>query len=113
MQLREEKDEEMEFNRNQYFMVGLVILFIGLQFRFVETFVLSQPVTLFLAEKTGKITPGQAEVVQNGTSLFGTPKRRPQVVKKEFKPPKWLGLALMSIGGVLILHSLAMRRPEG
>jgi hypothetical protein len=27
------------------------------------------------------------------------------------RPPVWLGYALMSVGGVLMLHSLAMKRP--
>jgi hypothetical protein len=27
------------------------------------------------------------------------------------KPPHWLGWCLVSVGAVLVLHSLAMRRP--
>ena len=104
----------MEINRNQYFLVGVVILLLGIQFRVVDKFVLNQPVTLFLAEKTGKIPPGTAEAIENSTSWFPTPKKvQPQAFKKEIKPPKWLAWALISVGGVLILHSLAMKRPEG
>jgi hypothetical protein len=33
--------------------------------------------------------------------------------KKVIQPPEWLGWCMMSIGGVLILHSLAMRKPGG
>ena len=32
----------MEFNRNQYFMIGLVLLFIGIELRVVDSFVLNE-----------------------------------------------------------------------
>ena len=38
----------MDFNRNQLFLVGLLLLLFGLQFRLVETFTLNQPTTRFL-----------------------------------------------------------------
>jgi hypothetical protein len=33
--------------------------------------------------------------------------------RRTIRPPEWLGFALMSIGGVLMLHSLAMKKPGG
>jgi hypothetical protein len=33
--------------------------------------------------------------------------------RKTVRPPEWLGWCFMSVGGVLILHSLAMPRPNG
>lgn len=30
---------------------------------------------------------------------------------KTFQPPEWIGWALLSIGAVLVLHSLAMPKP--
>jgi hypothetical protein len=39
----------MEFNRNQYLLTGLIILAIGLQLRLVDTFVLNEKATQFLA----------------------------------------------------------------
>jgi hypothetical protein len=105
----------MEINRNQYFLVGMVILLLGIQFRVVDKFVLSQPVTLFLAEKTGKASPATVKAVEATSSWFPTTNKAepPQLVKKEIRPPRWLAWALMSIGGVLVLHSLAMRKPGG
>jgi hypothetical protein len=31
--------------------------------------------------------------------------------RKRIRPPRWLHYALLSIGGVLMLHSLAMKKP--
>jgi hypothetical protein len=33
--------------------------------------------------------------------------------RKVVEPPQWLGYALLSIGSVLVLHSLAMPKPGG
>jgi hypothetical protein len=105
----------MEFNRNQYFMAGLVLLLLGIQFRVVDTFVLSQPVTLFLAEKTGKLTAEQVASIKqmndNPTALGKKPVE--EATQKKVRPPRWIGWSLISFGSVLILHSLAMKKPGG
>jgi hypothetical protein len=31
--------------------------------------------------------------------------------RRTLRPPTWLGFALISIGAVLVLHSLAMKKP--
>jgi hypothetical protein len=31
--------------------------------------------------------------------------------RKVLQPPEWLGWCLISVGAVLVLHSLAMNRP--
>ena len=43
----------MELNRNQYFMIGLVLLFLGIQFYMTHSVVLTPQCTKLLAEKTG------------------------------------------------------------
>lgn len=93
----------MELNRNQYFFMGLVILLLGLQVRMVNAYVLNEDATRFLAEKFHKPVEGQT------LSLIAqsTPAR------KVVEPPEWLGWCLMSVGAVLILHSLAMPKPGG
>ena len=106
----------MEFNRNQYFMVGLVILFLGIQFRLVDSYLLSKPVTKFLAEKTGKASPQTLNAVSKFEEaplsfLSFSKKPRVSLLQKVIRPPTWLGWALISVGAVLILHSLAMRAP--
>ena len=51
-------------NRNHFFLVGLVLLYVGLQFRFVETFVLNDKSSKFLAQRLG---PGESSGVLNIT----------------------------------------------
>ena len=41
----------MEFNRNHYFLAGLVVLFLGIQMRMVDSFILSSESTRFLASR--------------------------------------------------------------
>ncbi len=94
----------MELNRNQYFMIGLVVLFLGIQVHLVDSYVLTESSTKFLAEKTGR---GQAYATARFLPAAGP------VARKVITPPEWLGWALMSVGSVLVLHSLAMNRPSG
>jgi hypothetical protein len=93
----------VEINRNQYFMLGLVILLLGLQIRAVETFVLNEKASHFLAERLAPLGEGE-ENRSYLASVGPTPRRT-------VHPPQWLGYALISISAVLILHSLAMKRP--
>lgn len=98
----------MDINRNQWFMLGLIVLFLGIQFRVVESFVLNDKVTRFIQERTAAI---------KGTSTASVGQYLPSVgptsAHRTIAPPDWIGWMLMSIGSVLILHSLAMKRPEG
>lgn len=94
----------MEFNRNQYFFLGIVVLLMGVQLRMVSTFVLTDDATRFLAERTRSSSSEQAFV--SLSSDMGT------LSKKVIQPPEWLGWCLISIGSVLVLQSLAMKRPD-
>ncbi|QDU91084.1 hypothetical protein Pla175_45020 [Pirellulimonas nuda] len=91
----------MEFNRNQYFFTGLVILLLGIQFRMVESY---------------SLTPEAAKIVQKvGQDSASVAASAPPALagSKSLSPPDWLGWCLMSVGSVLILHSLAMKKPGG
>lgn len=96
----------MEINRNQYFMMGLVLLFLGIQLRLVDSYVLTEKATAFLAEHMQK-----GDAVTDGTNRLLRAAGPP--MRKIIHPPEWLGWCLMSVGSVLILHSLAMPRPAG
>jgi hypothetical protein len=91
----------MELNRNHYFMVGLFILCLGIQFRLVESYSLNERVTKIIAARAGSAA---------GTAFLPSVGPTP---RKVIAPPDWLGWAMMSIGSVLILHSLAMPKPGG
>jgi hypothetical protein len=93
----------VEINRNQYFLAGLVVLFLGLQIRAVETFVLNEKASRFLAERIPALASADDGLVP---AAGPTP-------RKTVRPPTWLGYAVISVGAVLILHSLAMKRPGG
>jgi hypothetical protein len=97
----------MELNRHHYFFIGLVVLFLGIQFRTVEAYVLNEECTNFIADKLGKSPVEQDSMLR---SIFPAAGPLPG---KRVEPPKWLGWCLISVGGVLILHSLAMPRPNG
>ena len=97
----------MEITRNQYYLAGLVLLFLGIQFRMIETVEFSPEFTQFMAERTGHPLAAVNAATQSLTQA-----ERP-MVKKSVRPPEWVGWALLSFGSVLILHSWAMKRPDG
>ena len=95
----------MELNRNQFFLLGTVILFLGIQFRLVDSIVLNERATRFLAERTK--SAGSMDSLSQMFPAMGP------AAKKSLRPPQWLGWALVSVGAVLVLHSLAMPKPAG
>lgn len=97
----------MEFNRNHYFMIGLVVLLLGIQLRLVETYVLNEKCSDALAKRANKAKDSQPNPVPLLATATGT------VPRQRITPPKWIGWALLSVGGVLILQSFAMKKPGG
>jgi len=97
----------MELNRDHYFMIGLVLLLMGAQFRYVESFQLNAEATRFLAEKLNQ----QPSLSTNPLAAMMPDSADPLAIKKTIRPPKWLGWALLSIGSVFALQSLGMRKP--
>ncbi|TWT77058.1 hypothetical protein Pla123a_24880 [Posidoniimonas polymericola] len=97
----------MELNRNQYFFAGILLVLIGVQMRMVSSFVLTPEVTQMLAKPTAVAqgdSPPTLAIAGGGVLAPGA--------KKTVRPPEWLGWCLMSVGSVLILHSLAMKKPD-
>jgi hypothetical protein len=85
----------MEISRNQYFLIGLLVLFVGIQFHMIDTIRLTPHAAQFLAEQTGQPLSDAA------------------ALKTTFRPPDWLSWSLMSVGAVLVLHSWAMKKSGG
>ena len=96
----------MELNRNQFFMIGLVILFVGVQAHYVYSVELTPNCVKFLADKTGK---PMAAAINATDSISGSDATA--APGKTVVVPEFFGWSFMSIGAVLILHALAMQRP--
>lgn len=96
----------MELNRNQFCLIGLVLILLGVQLRFVDTFVLNESSTKFLAKQAGK-----TETTSMWTLPVSLASQNGMVPRKKVRPPGWLAWALISVGGVFVLHSLAMKKP--
>ena len=99
----------MELNRNQYFLMGLVILALGIQLRLVDSYILNQASSKFLAGRLG--TPKQ-QAGAEALPLLDIASTGATESLRRVRPPVWLGWALISISAVLILHSLAMKKPD-
>jgi len=84
--------------RSHFLLAGLLLFLIGVQFRMVESFTLSEKSSRLLAAQLGA---GQAPSQQ---ALWGTPPAR-----RTIQPPAWIGLALMSVGSVITLKSLSLK----
>jgi hypothetical protein len=92
----------MEWDRNRYFALGVILFFIGIQFRMVESFVLSEQSTRALHRFAR-----QSQIASNNgmTDMYMSVAQAP---KKTIEPPPWLGWALLTAGGVISLHALAL-----
>ncbi|HZN35274.1 MAG TPA: hypothetical protein VFB80_15705 [Pirellulaceae bacterium] len=100
----------MDFNRNQFFMAGLVVVLLGIQLRLVDTFVLNERTTQFLAQRMQQLKGQQVASASDVPTLFAA---QAPVHKHRLKLPPWIGWACVSVGSVLILHSLALKKPGG
>ena len=96
----------MDINRNQCFLVGLVVLLLGIQVLSVESYVLTPEFTQLLAKQTGHPL---AAVNAAAPALVEAAE---PILKKTVYPPEWLGWALLSLAGTLILQSLVMKKPD-
>jgi hypothetical protein len=92
----------MDFDRNRYFTIGILLVLLGIQFRMVHSVVLNEAGTRALA-KIAKDT--QVASQDLGTSLYMTYAPKP---RKTIQPPRWLGLLLLTAGGVICLHALSL-----
>jgi len=95
-----------DMNRNQFFLIGILLALLGGQFRLVESVVLTP--------EAAKLLIGDPRPAPTGS--FGLPNllpgQRTPANHRTIRPPDWLGYSLLSIGAVLILHALALPKPE-
>jgi protein-S-isoprenylcysteine O-methyltransferase Ste14 len=97
----------VELNRYHYWIAGIFILLVGIQLRMVESYVLNEDSTRWLMDQSEDPTH---QIVSKSTQLFPAAGPLP---RKTVVPPQWIGWAAVSLGSVLILHSLALPKPAG
>jgi hypothetical protein len=83
--------------RHHLMLAGPLLVMVGMQFRMVESFTLNERSTRFVAAQMGSGAPVQNAAWQNAP------------IRKVIAPPRWLGLALMSVGGVLTFQGVSGR----
>ncbi len=96
----------MKINRNRFFLIGILLVLLGAQFRMVDSFVLNENATRTLAKVSRKAAISQENTLDNMMlQVHPNPTKR-------VHPPRWLGLAMIAVGSVVSLHALAMPRHE-
>ncbi|QDT06603.1 hypothetical protein K227x_50140 [Rubripirellula lacrimiformis] len=94
----------MSMYRNRYFLAGILLILLGVQFRMVDSFVLNESTTRALARVT-KSTP----VADNSSMTSFMMQVHPKPMKR-VTPPRWLGLAMIAVGAVIGCHAIVIPR---
>ncbi len=96
----------MTLDRNRYFMFGVILFLLGIQFRMVDSFVLNEGSTRALQRIAKEAKVADAKGVTASSFMQSAP-----LPKKTFKHPPWLGFILLTAGGVMSLHALVLPKP--
>ncbi len=84
--------------------LGIVVALLGYQLRAVETYELNAEASRFVETRLKQVPIRQEGAYDTILPSLGpTPRKR-------LTHPRWVGLAFMSIGAVLILHGISVRR---
>ncbi|WP_238388734.1 hypothetical protein [Roseimaritima ulvae] len=91
-------------DRNRYFLIGMLLILIGIQFRMVESFVLNEQTTRVLAKVTNTKPVASSDMMSSLLmQVYPAPTKR-------IAPPRWIGLAMIAVGAVVSLHAIAIPR---
>jgi hypothetical protein len=93
----------MDIDRNRYFMFGVILFLLGLQFRLVDSFVLNESSTRALHKFAQSSKIADSNVATDIFMDVGSP-------RKSVKPPNWVGFVLLTVGGVMSLHAMVLPR---
>ncbi len=96
----------MSMYRNRYFLLGTLLILLGVQFRMIDSFVLNESTTRVLA----KISK-QTSIADNSAMSNFMMQLNPKPMKR-VEPPRWLGLALLAVGAVISCHAIAIPRHD-
>jgi len=96
------------------FLLGVITLFFGFQFRTVDSFVLNERVSSVInrqIEKRQAKNLEQQQPLEAGFGMFDAPDTTLQLpAKRRITPPRWLGYSFLSMGAVLVLTCPLFRR---
>lgn len=92
----------MKLARNHYFLIGILLILFGIQFRMVDSFVLNEPTTKALDRVMRK-----SSVASNDPMSAFVMRVYPNPTK-QVRPPRWIGAALVVSGVVISLYSFAL-----
>ncbi len=94
----------MSLYRNRYFLVGILLVLLGIQFRMVHSFVLNEDTTRVLARfDRSKSLADNTGITTLLAQVYPNPRKR-------VEPPRWLGLAMITAGAVISFHAIAIPR---
>lgn len=89
------------------FLLGVVILFFGIQLRSFETFVLNEKVSKVINQRVAKRQVEAApDILEAGFMSFDdTPEVQAVELPamRRITPPRWLGYSFLSMGAILVL----------
>jgi hypothetical protein len=92
----------MSMYRNRYFLAGVLLVLLGIQFRMVDSFVLNESATRTLARVTKKTSVADNSSMSSiMMSIYPNPRKR-------VEPPRWLGLSMITVGAIISCHALAI-----
>lgn len=89
------------FQRHQLLMAGLILLLAGVQLRVVGTYVFAESAGPLVEQVLDRPEPA-GDVPDSGSVPHSHPRQYSLPI------PDWMGWLLLSIGGAVILHSLAL-----
>jgi hypothetical protein len=95
----------MDINRNQVWLAGLVLLFLGIELRAMDSVVLNQKATRMLADQGNHPVAAASNAI--GAMVGSESPLPPHTIHL----PDWIGWSLLSLGAVMVLHSWTMAKP--
>ena len=89
-------------------LFGILVLFLGLQLRAIESYVIKEEAARWWLKNVKK----EASFVSAATTEVALNAPEPVTrSKRTITPPRWIAWVLISFGGVVILHSMALAKP--
>ena len=95
--------------RERLFLIGIILLLLGIQFRRVESYTLTAPVSRVIMERMEEARGGPSALagIKGGYDTYSTSVTSLPTLnaggEMTFSPPRWMGFSFVSVGAVLIL----------